>query len=208
MPARYLHLFTTLLVCCMAACQKELPLDTQPPADPGGTTDTTGNNGNGNPDTTVTPVDDNTSYYVRFVVNDIEKEYKAYTKASFPEYIREEAKLYACQLEAQQNLNGTVNTLYLTVNDTIKIVAGKEYTDKPLYNVYQAIINYNDAFNNIFSSVNYGPESKTNILITEITAIYVAGTFSGKVGNVMDSAGGIFPDSSIITNGTFKVKRY
>lgn len=208
MPARYLHLFTALLICCMPACQKELPLDNQPPAGSGGNTDSTDNNSNGNPDTTVTPVDDNTSYYLRFVVNDIEKDYKAYTKASFPEYIREGAKLYTCQVEAQQNLNGTVNTLYLTVSDTLNIVAGKGYTDKQLYNVYQAVINYNDAFNNIFSSVNYGPESKTNILITEITATYVAGTFSGKVGNVMDSAGVIFPDSSIITNGTFKVKRY
>ena len=203
---RYLCIPVLVLQCVfIASCQKELPDNAATPAIIVPDIDTAGN-GNNNDDTTTHA--DGPAYFVRFTVNGIEKEYSAYTKASFPEYVRSGAKLYACQVEAQQLPGGTINALHLTINDTVHIVAGRGYEDHLLYNAYQAIINYNDSGNNFFSSVNAIPNSKTQVYILTIAPDYVSGTFSGKLGNVTQDSNGLFPDSAIISNGYFKVARY
>lgn len=202
----YLKIPVIFLLCFfLTACQKELPDNKATPAIIVPDVDTTGD-GNTNHDTATNS--DGPAYFVRFTVNGIDKEYSAYTKASFPEYVRSGAKLYACQVEAQESPGGTVNALHLTINDTMHIVAGRGYEDHLMYNAYQAIINYNDGSNNVFSSVNAIPNSKTQVYILAITPDYVSGTFSGKLGNVMQDNNGLFPDSAIISNGYFKVSRY
>ena len=185
-------------------CQKELT-DYAIPNISTGDTDTTGN---GNIDTTADDDDDNVYYYIRFTVNDVEKEYNAYTKATFPMYVRQGNNLYACQVEGQLQLNGTINTISINLNDSVPVVTGKEFSDKLVLNAVEGVIGYNDAYNNIFSTVAAAPNADLKITLTAIKPGYVTVTFSCNTMKLIDDPGGILPDAAIITNGSFKVKRY
>lgn len=186
----------------ITGCQKELPVYTDPVV----VVDDRDTTGNHNIDTT--DEDDNVYYYIRFQVNGVDVEYNAYTKATFPVYVRQGTNLYSCQVEGQLQLNGTINTINLTINDSVPIVINKLFTDKLLFNATQGVIGYNDAGNNIFSSVAAAPDADVKLVLTEITTAFVTGTFSGKTRNVLENTGGIFPESADITNGLFKVRRF
>jgi len=177
--------YCAILMCIVSlcSCQKELDFDLED-IDPDAINSNIPGNG--------------AEYYISFKANDSLIIYTTFTNGSFINLPG--TPLNSCVIQAQVDISSPQNVLGLYINDTNAIVVNKEYTDLTIEGTSQGSITYFDGSGHQYSSViNANPNIK--IILTEITAQYISGNFSGKADDLNTAS------SVNITEGVFKVRR-
>lgn len=153
------------------------------------------------------PTPPTSEFFIRFKVDGIQKEFKANTRATISDVSTVNTPIILGAFSGLQTnaTNTTANLMSVSVRDPLTMAIKKVYSSTSPGAIYQVALLYWDENGDPYSSEFLSTPSSSDAMLTlsEITENYVSGSFNGKV-----ALSGASLNTHLITEGTFKLKRY
>lgn len=184
-----LTLLFAIISLGLSSCSKEKSFSS---GGSGGTGGTGGGGGTGG----------SSSYFMKFKINGVQKEFTANTFAVFSSIDIVGTTIYTASIQGTLSTSSsTTNLMGININDVTPIVANKDYSDATVGQTIQGALLYFDATGEQYSTLLVPTDVNLKIRITELTSTVVAGTFSGKMQSMTGTT------VLNVTEGSFKLKR-